>query len=271
VQPRRYRFRIINAANGRFFHLVLSNGQPFHQVGTDMGLLSAPIQLSNIELHPAERAEVIIDFAGHAGEKIVLRNQRDELLQFRVASGGARDTSALPATLRPVLKTPESEAVTTRLLTLAEHDDASGNSMMMMLNGSHWDDPITEKPVLGTTEIWSLLNATTDAHPIHLHLVRFQILDRRPFDIFAYNAKKTVVYTGPALPPAASEAGWKDTVRTDPGMVTRIIIRFEGYTGRYVWHCHLLEHEDNEMMRPYAVLAPKLESELIGERSGQHI
>jgi spore coat protein A len=140
-----------------------------------------------------------------------------------------------------------------------------------MLNGSHWDDPITENPVLDTTEIWSFVNATTDAHPIHLHLVRFQILDRRPFDIFIYNAKKTVVYTGPARPPSASEAGWKDTVRTDPGMVTRIIIRFAGYTGRYVWHCHLLEHEDNEMMRPYEVIAPKLANELTGERTGQHI
>jgi spore coat protein A len=82
------------------------------------------------------------------------------------------------------------------------------------------------------------------------------VLDRRPFDVFAYNADKSLVYTGPAVPPAANELGWKDTVRADPGMVTRIIVKFEGYTGRYVWHCHFLEHEDNEMMRPYDVVSP---------------
>jgi hypothetical protein len=69
-------------------------------------------------------------------------------------------------------------------------------------------------------------------------------------------ADKSIVYTGPALLPEANELGWKDTVRADPEMVTRIIVKFEGYVGRYVWHCHLLEHEDNEMMRPYDVIAP---------------
>jgi spore coat protein A len=255
VQPRRYRFRILNGANSRFFGLRLSNGKPFQQIGTDMGLLPGPLEQSMLLLYPAERAEVVLDFAGHEGERIVLRNQHDDLLQFRVASVATGDSSTLPATLRPVPRIPESQATTTRMLTLAEHDNPAGNSMMMTLYGSHWDDPITESPVLDSTEIWSFLNATTDAHPIHLHLVRFQILDRRPFDIFAYNANKSVVYTGPAQPPAPGEAGWKDTVRVDPHMVTRIIIRFAGYAGRYVWHCHLLEHEDNEMMRPYEVVA----------------
>jgi spore coat protein A len=92
---------------------------------------------------------------------------------------------------------------------------------------------------------------------MHLHLVRFQVLDRRPFDLFAYNATRELKYTGPAIPPEPGEAGWKDTVRTDPRTVTRIIVRFEGFLGRYVWHCHLLEHEDNEMMRPFVVTAPQ--------------
>ena len=82
-----------------------------------------------------------------------------------------------------------------------------------------------------------------------------QILDRRRFDPFTYQTAGRLRFTGPPVPPEANEAGWKDTVRANPGMVTRIIMRFESYTGRYVWHCHLLEHEDNEMMRPFDVVA----------------
>ena len=110
--------------------------------------------------------------------------------------------------------------------------------------------------MLGSVEIWSLINLTKDAHPIHLHAVRFQILDRRPFDVGAYRQKHTVKYTGPEMKPDASEAGWKDVARADPGMVTRIIVRFESFAGLYSWHCHILEHEDNEMMRPLQILAP---------------
>jgi spore coat protein A, manganese oxidase len=135
-----------------------------------------------------------------------------------------------------------------------EKVDYSGYSMVMLLNGSRWDMPITEKVLINSLEIWNLVNLTQDAHPIHLHLVRFQLLDRRPFNQFEYNANGTIKFTGPALPPDPNETGWKDTIRADPGMVTRIIIRFEGYSGRYVWHCHNLEHEDNEMMRPYLVV-----------------
>ena len=115
--------------------------------------------------------------------------------------------------------------------------------------------PVTESPMLNTTETWSLVNLTEDSHPIHLHLVRFQILDRRVFHKFTYQTKKELVYRGPIVPPEPGEMGWKDTVQAHPGMVTRIIARFEGFTGRYVWHCHILEHEDNEMMRPFDVIA----------------
>jgi spore coat protein A len=126
--------------------------------------------------------------------------------------------------------------------------------MVMLLDGKRFHEPISENPTIDTSEIWELVNLTGDTHPIHLHLARFQILDRRPFDRFAYNLSGTSTYRGPAVPAADNEAGWKDTVRTEPDTVTRIIVRFEGFTGRYVWHCHLLEHEDNEMMRPYEVI-----------------
>jgi spore coat protein A, manganese oxidase len=178
------------------------------------------------------------------------------VMQFRVAKGKVTDTSSVPATLRPVSKIAESEAVKTRTLMLGEIEDLHGDSFVMLLNNAHWSMPVTENPKLNSVEIWNLMNVTEDADPIHLHMVRFQILDRRRFDAFAYqNENELLRYHGAPIAPEAYESGWKDTVRADPGMVTRIIIPFQGYAGRYVWHCHILEHEDNEMMRPYEVVA----------------
>jgi spore coat protein A, manganese oxidase len=255
IEPCKYRLRMLNCSNGRTLSLSMSNRQPFYQIGTDQGLLPAPVELHTLHLQTAERADVIVDFAGLAGQQVVLKNQALNVMQFRVGHGAAGGAGALPATLRPVSKIPESKATKTRVLTLNETLDYAGFSMLMLLNGTRWHMPVTETPVIDSVEIWSLVNLTQDAHPVHLHLVRFQILDRRPFDEFAYNANRTIKYTGPAVAPEPNETGWKDTVRADPGMVTRIIARFEGYTGRYVWHCHNLEHEDNEMMRPYEVVA----------------
>jgi spore coat protein A, manganese oxidase len=254
VEPRKYRFRVLNGANARFFHISLANRQSFYQIGTDLGLLPSPIQIDNLLLAPAERADLIVDFSGKDGQLITMNSDTFDLMQFRVLHSGAKDVSTIPAKLRPIARIAESESVRTRTLSLMERDNLVGKAMMMLLNGTRWSMPITERPVLDTVEIWSFVNVTDDAHPIHLHLVRFQILDRRRFDVFSYRALKTLRYTGPAIPPEPNEAGWKDTVRANPGMVTRIIVRFEGYTGRYVWHCHLLEHEDNEMMRPYEVI-----------------
>jgi spore coat protein A, manganese oxidase len=255
VQARPYRFRLLNAANGRSFHLTLSGNRAFQQIGSDAGLLQSPVEVRTLVLFPAERADVIVDFSGLEGQELELESDTDGILQLRVRkSATAAEAKPLPAVLRSVPRIPESQSVRERILSLSEHDDPSDNSMQMLLNESHWDMPVTESPVLNTTEIWSFVNLAGAAHPIHLHLVRFQVLDRRPFDVFAYNADKSLVYTGPAAPPAPNELGWKDTVRADPGMVTRIIAKFEGYAGRYVWHCHSLEHEDNEMMRPYEVV-----------------
>jgi len=257
VEPRKYRFRLLNGSNARFLHLSLAAGHGFHQIGTDQGLLAAPLLLDRVSLAPGERADLIVDFAGLDGSNVVLKNDfATAVMQFRVTRAAGRDSSALPQVLRPVPKLTESMAVKTRKLSLVEVDDLVGRPFQMLLNNVHWNMPVTENPVLDSTEIWELINTTDDAHPIHLHLVRFQILDRRSFDVGAYWMQNgEVKYTGAAMPADPSEAGWKDTVRADPGMVTRIIARFEGFTGRYVWHCHILEHEDNEMMRPFEVVA----------------
>jgi len=256
VEPRKYRFRVLNAANGRFFHLALANRGVLHQIGSDQGLLAAPVALKQVSLAPGERADLVVDFSDHAGEQVVLQNDFVvPVMQFRVSRGKVSDPASLPAALRPVVKIAETEAVKTRTLTLGEIDDLVQNPVTMLLNNTHWKMPVTEDPVLNSAEIWNLMNVTDDAHPIHLHLVRFQILDRRRFDGFAYQNEGVLRYRGAAAPPEPGEAGWKDTVRADPGMITRIIARFEGFVGRYVWHCHILEHEDNEMMRPYEVIA----------------
>jgi spore coat protein A len=270
VEPRLYRFRVLNAANSRFFALSLSHGQRFHQIGTDQGLLGAPVELSSLNLAPAERADLLIDFSHAAGEQVhLVQGGAFEVLQFRVASkvagrvshaarskhDGTSISAKVPAALRPVERLPETDAVRTRTIQMNDILNGVGNSMIMLLNHKHWHEPVTEQPRLNSTEIWEFVNLTEDTHPMHLHLVRFQVLDRRVFDVFAYRNGRGLRYLDAALAPDANEMGWKDTVQCPPGMITRIIMRFEGYTGRYLYHCHILEHESNDMMRPFEVIA----------------
>jgi spore coat protein A, manganese oxidase len=255
VEPRKYRLRIMNGSNGRFYRFSLENKSLFHVIGDDQGLLSAPVAVHRIPLAPAERTDIVVDFASMSGTSVKLISDSFDILEFRVGAKAAPTPGTLPPTLRPPLRLDPSAAVKTRRLTLDERMDDVQRSMGMLLNNTPWHAPITEKPTLGTTEIWELVNLTNDSHPIHLHLVRFQILDRRRFEMFEFMSTGTLRFTGPVQPPEEHEAGWKDTVRADPGMVTRIIVPFEDYAGRYVWHCHILEHEDNEMMRPFEVQA----------------
>ncbi|MFP5227011.1 MAG: multicopper oxidase family protein [Acidobacteriota bacterium] len=257
VEPRRYRLRVMNGSNGRFYRVGLSNRASFQVIANDQGLLERPATTKRLPLAPAERADMVVDFAPFAGTTVRLVSDSFDILEFRVAKQGGPETSGVPAPLHQLAVPPkEFDTVRTRRLTLDEKVDDIQRSMGMLLNNTPWHAPVTERPVLHTTEIWELVNLTEDSHPIHLHLVRFRILDRRPFDVFDYQSRGVLRFTGPAQPPEFLESGWKDTVRADPGMVTRILVPFEGYAGRYVWHCHILEHEDNEMMRPYEVLPP---------------
>ena len=257
VEPRKYRFRVLNAANGRTYRLSLPEGVEFRQIGTDQGLLPRPVAVTQVLLAPAERADLVIDFAPHRGTRVLLSDDAFRLMEFRVNATPVPDPSALPAKLRAVPHIAESSAVKTRWLTLNDEPrKGMPASMGMLLNKTPLKMPITEKPVLGTTEIWELANLTEEVQPIHLHAVRFQILDRRRFDASEYMESGKVRYSKePASPPDPNEMGWKDTVRVNASTVTRIIIPFEGYAGRYVWHCHNLEHTDHELIRPYEVLA----------------
>jgi spore coat protein A len=254
VEPRKYRLRVMNGSNARFFRVSFGDLAEVQIIGSDQGLLSAPVNARRVLLAPAERTDIIFDFAPYAGKNILLRSDSFDIVQFRVGATSANKSSTVPAVLRGIERIPESRAVRTRRLTLDESMDKVQQSMGMLLNNTPWHSPVTERPVIDTTEIWEIVNLTEDTHPIHLHLVRFQLLDRRPFDVFEYQDKGTLRYTGAAIPPGPEEAGWKDTVRCESGHVTRFIIPFTGYTGRYVWHCHILEHEDNEMMRPFEVI-----------------
>ncbi len=255
VEPRRYRLRVLNGANARFFRLGLSNGASFLQIGADQGLLPAPVRLTTLLLAPGERADVIVDFADMRGERIVLTNGAFQTMQFRVASTPVQDRSHVPDALLPGVRVPTTAAARTRVLTLNEFKDPAGNPMVMLLNRTPWHMPVTETAKLGSTEIWSLVNLTDDTHPIHLHHVRFQVVDRRSFDRDLYLLQNaTLRFTAAAFAPNPNELGWKDVVQCPPNMVTRIHITFAGYPGRYLWHCHVQEHEANDMMRPYEIV-----------------
>jgi spore coat protein A, manganese oxidase len=254
VEPRLYRFRLLNTANSRFFNLALTHDQPFFQIGSDQGLLAAPVEMKRLILGCAERADILIDFSKSAGETLHMRTGAFDILEFRVSKEGGV-ASSIPKALRVVERIPESAAVRTRTHTLHEYDDEAARPMVMLLNRKHWHEPTTEFPKLNSTEIWEFVNLTEDTHPMHMHLVRFQILDRRPFDTTDYLLNKKLRFTAAAAAPEAHEMGWKDTVQCPPGVITRIIVRFEGHTGRYLYHCHILEHEANDMMRPFEVVA----------------
>jgi spore coat protein A, manganese oxidase len=255
VEARRYRLRVLNAANTRFFILGLSNGSSFQQIGADQGLLPRPVTLTTLILAPGERADLVIDFTSMRGARVVLTNGAFQMMQFRVGASAVQDRSRVPDVLLPVTPLSQNSAAITRELTLNEYKDPAGNAMTMLLNRTPWHKPVTEIARLGSTEIWSLVNLTDDTHPIHLHHVRFQVLDRRSFDRDLYLLQNaTQRYTGAALEPKLNESGWKDVVQCPPNMVTRIHVSFDGFPGRYLWHCHLMEHEANDMMRPYDIV-----------------
>ncbi len=291
VEQRRYRFRFLNACNARFLILKNDADLPFWQIGSDGGFLPAPVMFTQLLMGPAERADVIVDFSNvPVGTHLKLLNvgpdepfgggaphedfdganpaTTGQVVQFRVGPRSGTDMSTPPAELALPAFTPLGPATHTRGVSVNElesstvfvkkdkdgdivldphgepfapvaavlgtvNPDGSGNPLF-------WEDSVTEIPALGATEIWEMRNFTEDAHPIHIHEVQFQVVDRE--------GMKTHDIRGPE----PGETGFKDTVIAYPDEITRIKARFD-VPGLTVWHCHILEHEDNDMMRPYCI------------------
>jgi spore coat protein A len=290
VEPRRYRLRFLNGCNSRFLILQFEHpGVEVWQIGAEGGFLPAPVRLND---HPypgstgggatvlmalAERADLIVDFSAAAGTSFRLLNlgpdepfgggeigvdfdpsdpdSTGQVMEFRVAAGPVADPTTPPQYLKLPAITSVGPAGVTRDLSLNEEvyepadiptaallgtwDTGTGMSTPLL-----WSDAITENPSLGGTEEWVMYNVTEDAHPIHIHLVQFEVLGRE-----AIGGGPSVAGSNDPLP---WETGFKDTVISYPGEITRVKMRFD-YPGFYVWHCHIVEHEDNEMMRPYHV------------------
>ncbi len=361
VQPCRYRFRLLNGSNARFYTLSLGKGSPpIWQIGTDGGLLDTPVRIAypqRLVLAPGERADVIIDFAGAAGKLFTMDNTAPapypdgdpvdpattgKIMQFRVGklsptSDRSFNPAAPGARLRPApglvklvdfaTGTPAVTPDVTRVLTLNEVM-GMGGPLEVLVNNSKWMGSmspnaggVTELPQQGATELWKIVNMTADTHPMHLHLVQFQLVSRQafakeayeaaydgafdggmsPVDHMTYAANQFIPGYGPPRPYASTmedgylggnpdpthflqgapraadpnERGWKDTFRMNPDEVATVLVRFAptdvpaGSTQAgtnyfpfdptegpgYVWHCHIVDHEDNEMMRPMAVVA----------------
>jgi len=252
VATRMYRFRLLNGSNARIYNFAFSSGAMFHLIGSDGGLLDAPVAVSSVMLAPGERADILFDFDGQAiGSELYLQSnafagtetqgqQAFYLLKFNVTRQESNNIS-VPDVLMPVEKIPESQSVATRTFNIGHMMEHGGMDGMVMhsLDGKTFDaDRRDEVVKAGTVEIWEFDNSTgTETHPMHLHAGQFQVLSR----------------TGGRGTVEPWERGWKDTVLAFPGEKVRIIVRFPDLKGKFVFHCHNLEHEDGGMMLNYEI------------------
>jgi len=307
VDRGQYRFRILNGSNSRFYELNFSNQMTFTQIGSDGGYLKAPFSTTALTLAPAERADIIVDFSGlNPGDTVQLQNtalltqtgpetqttghvmqftanEAEGTTPFNINSAPQPFNPTLTGSSFPTLPEPSKQ----RILTLYEIAGSNGSTVEALLDGQNWGSTISETPELGATEEWKIVNATMDVHPIHVHLIQFQLVQRQqlsalgsyidewlsvngqpPFNHPTKNVQSLSTYLSTSVtPPQSQEQCWKDTIIVNSGEVVTIRLRFAQQDGSsfpfdatagpgYVWHCHLLEHEDNEMMRPYMVKSP---------------
>jgi FtsP/CotA-like multicopper oxidase with cupredoxin domain len=236
VDAARYRLRVLNAANARRFELAFTvpgaKNLPIQQIGSDGGLLAAPQTHKSLVVAAGERFDLVIDFSAvPVGTDVTVTNllgsgRTTDVMRFRVVRA-APDDSAVPATLSEVEPLVVPAGATVR--TFEFQRGAVGFHQGWTINGAGFDPdhPIADIP-LGQVERWRF--HTDVHHPVHVHLDQFQVLSR--------DGKH----------PAAADAGWKDTVDLPPFEVVEVAVRFTDHAGRYVLHCHNLEHEDMAMM-----------------------
>ena len=291
VEQRRYRFRFLNGCNSRFLILDFNQipGVEVWQIGNEGGFLAAPVNPTavygnRILMSPAERADVIVDFTnvptgshvlgnvgpdepfggGSPGEDFDVADPdtTGQVLQFNVVPAAVPDPTTPPMFLQLPAIQALPPATTTRQLALIEKmstsfDDAPAEALLGTATGGaltdlEWEDAVTESPAVGATEVWEFYNTTEDAHPIHIHETAFEIVNREEIHVDE-DARTVVLQEGSTpMPPEPWETGLKDTVIAYPEQVTRVRAKFDT-AGQYVWHCHIVEHEDNEMMRPYRI------------------
>ena len=244
VRRGKYRFRIVNGSTSRVYKLSLSPPSgvlTFTVIGTELGLLEAPVHgVGELTVSPGERYDVVVNFDGlSSGDEVLLENSGGapfpngpvdvtDVMKFRVTSPPG-DTDPLPATLRSVSRLDPAQAVRTRDFRLKRSGDDGCGRQNWLINDLGWND-ITEYPELGTIEIWRFINDSGVAHPMHMHLVAFQILDR---DGFTTGAGGEIIPNGSPQAPPAEENGWKDTALVGPNQILRVIARFEDYKGKY--------------------------------------
>ena len=255
VESRRIRFRLLNGSNARIYYIGFDDSRVFHQIATDGGFLETPLQTNRVILAPGERAEILVDFSD--GAEVVLKSYPEAGLLATMESffGGTgtgnlqllkivpqpakRASHALPKRLNTIVRIDAGQAAKTRPMVLGGPVQGGGGGGPP-INGKIMDMARMDEVVrLGDIEIWEVNNRGGQPHPFHVHLVQFQILDRN------------------GRPPTGAELGWKDTVLVPPGDVVRIIMPFERYADPqvpYMYHCHIMEHEDNGMMGQFLVV-----------------
>jgi FtsP/CotA-like multicopper oxidase with cupredoxin domain len=291
VQQRRYRFRFLNGCQSRFLILDFNQipGVKVWQIGNEGGFLAAPVNLTaghanRLLMGLAERADLIVDFTDVARGQHILANvgpdepfgggEPDEdfdladpettgqIMAFNVGPAVAPDPTTPPQFLVLPAIAPLPTPVTTRPLALMEMMSEFWDGPAEALLGNvaddgipehkMWADPVSETPKVGDTETWEFYNFTADAHPMHIHEIAFEVINRESLVTDDEETAVPVQLTGDIRSPEAWESGFKDTVIAYPGEVTRLRAKFDN-AGQYVWHCHIVEHEDNEMMRPYRI------------------
>jgi spore coat protein A, manganese oxidase len=280
VEPRLYRFRVLNGCNGRFLSLDFGGAQVW-RIGAEGGLFAAPIPIRELVLTPAERADLLVDFSRMAGQTMVLKNNPprkplvspagplSQVMEIRVAKR-APVASSIPETLVGGSSPDLAFSGEQRFITLNE-SGMDTPDWKLTLNGGGFMGEDGEVSEENEVEDWCYVNLTGDTHPMHHHLFMSQVVGRRPFDVVRYVADAPATpfgsvgidpspyFTGPEEPPDSGERGWKDTVKVHPGQVTRIRARFDlpsafaGTRQTYVHHCHIVEHEDNDMMASFTV------------------